>query len=31
MYLFIQQTFVKKLPLSGMFLGIGDKVLKKTG
>lgn len=31
MHSFIQQIFVKKLPLSGVFLGTGDKVLKKTG
>lgn len=29
-YLFIQQTFVKKQPLLGMFLDIGDKVWKET-
>lgn len=31
MHSFIQQIFVKKLPLLGVFLGTGDKVLKKTG
>lgn len=30
MYSSIQQIFVKELPLSDMFLGTGDKVLKKT-
>lgn len=30
MHSFIQQIFVKKLPLLGVFLGTGDKVLKKT-
>lgn len=31
MHSFIQQIFVKELPLLGVFLGTGDKVLKKTG
>lgn len=29
MYSSIQQIFIKGLPLSGMFLDTGDKVLKK--
>lgn len=31
MYSSIHQIFAKELPLLGMFLDIGDKVLKKQG